>query len=132
MKNCNKCNTVKPLDGFNKHPRTSDGVDTVCKVCKRAYAKSYRVKNPDKVKNNNRRFREKYLSETNGYAVYYLPEEHYVGFTNNIRTRMVDHRKKNRSTIGYEILCICESPIDAHLYETMFHQRGYNGFQHKY
>jgi hypothetical protein len=92
----------------------------------------YRKKNPHKVKASNDYFKRKYLMETNGYAVYYLPEEHYVGFTNNIRARMNDHNKRGKCTEGYEILCICESPIDAHLYETMFHQRGYNGFQHKY
>ncbi len=132
MKFCNKCKQEKSLNDFNRHPKSLDGKDTICKVCKREYAKEYRKNNPEKIRLDNLKFKKKYLEETNGYAVYYLPEEHYVGFTNNIRSRINDHNKRGKCTEGYEILCICESPIDAHLYETMFHQRGYNGFQHKY
>jgi hypothetical protein len=132
MKVCTKCNQEKSLNDFHRHPKNLDGRNSICKICKVEYAKQYRLKNPEKIKKDNLKFKKKYLEETNGYAVYYLPEEHYVGFTNNIRQRMNDHNKRGRSSYGYEILCICESPIDAHLYETMFHQRGYNGFQHKY
>ncbi len=132
MRTCNKCNIQKSLDDYGLHPSSSLGRDTICKTCKAEYARNYRLKNPDKVKANNLKFKELYISETNGFAVYYLPEEHYVGFTNNIRSRMNDHRKKGRSICNYEIICSFESPIDAHLFETMLHQRGYNGFQHKY
>ncbi len=129
---CKSCNIDKDPSEFYRNYRLLSGLESSCKVCKRKYSAEYRKKNPDKVKASNDYFKHKYLMETNGYAVYYLPEEHYVGFTNNIRQRMNDHNKRGRSSYGYEILCICESPIDAHLYETMFHQRGYNGFQHKY
>lgn len=132
MRTCNKCHIEKTLDEYNKHPQGPLGKDTICKDCKAQYAREYRKKNPEKIKADNVKFKKKYLNETNGYAVYYLPEEHYVGFTNSIRSRMNDHKKRGKCIDGYEILCICESPIDAHLYETMFHQRGYNGFQHNY
>lgn len=132
MRTCNKCHIEKTLDEYNKHPQGLLGKDSICKTCKAEYARNYRKKNPHVVKENNIKFRKLYLEETNGYAVYYLPEEHYVGFTNNIRSRINDHSKKGKCVIDYEILCVCESPIDAHLYETMFHQRGYNGFQYNY
>lgn len=132
MRTCNKCHIEKTLDEYNKHPQGLFGKDPVCKTCKAEYARNYRKKNPHVVKENNIKFRKLYLQETNGYAVYYLPEEHYVGFTNNIRSRINDHSKNGKCVIDYEILCVCESPIDAHLYETMFHQRGYNGFQYNY
>ena len=132
MRTCNKCHIEKTLDEYNKHPQGLFGKDPVCKTCKAEYARNYRKKNPQVVKENNIKFRKLYLQETNGYAVYYLPEEHYVGFTNNIRSRINDHSKNGKCVIDYEILCVCESPIDAHLYETMFHQRGYNGFQYNY
>ena len=68
------------------------------------------------------------------YYVYYLPEEHYVGLTNNIRRRMMDHRRLRNGqkfTNDYEILGKFESNIDAHWFEIQFHQRGYNGFNTK-
>ena len=132
MKECRKCKALKHKDDFHKHPKTKDGLNTVCKECKNLYAKQYRAKNPEKVKLNNKKFKKKYLAETNGYAVYYLPEEHYVGFTNNVRTRMNDHSKRGKITYGYEIIGIYKCPIDAHLTETLLHKMGYNGFQHKY
>jgi hypothetical protein len=132
MRTCGKCNIEKPLNEYNKHPQGQFGRDATCKKCKAAYAREYRKKNPDKIKAGNLKFKKKYLEETNGYAVYYLPEEHYVGFTNNLRSRMNDHKKRGKSVYGYEVICVCKSPIDAHLYETMLHQRGYNGFQHSY
>ena len=64
-----------------------------------------------------------------GTAVYYLPEEHYIGLTNDIMQRMRDHKRYGRITEGYEILCYFERRVDAHLLETMFHVRDYNGFR---
>ena len=132
MRTCSKCHIEKTLDEYGKNPQGKLGKDYVFKLCKAQYAFEYRKKNPEKIKADNIKFRKRYIEETNGYAVYYLPEEHYVGLTNNIRSRMNDHKKRGKCVDGYEILCVCESPIDAHLYETMFHQRGYNGFQYNY
>jgi hypothetical protein len=129
---CNKCNKDKSLDDYYNHPRTANGKDTICVDCKKEYSKLYRAKNPDKVKENNNKYRGMYIKDTGGYAVYYLPEEHYVGFTNSIKNRIREHSKKNKIVDGYEVIAVFESPIDAHLFETMLHQRGYNGFQHKY
>jgi|688.fasta_scaffold321869_2 hypothetical protein len=132
MRTCRKCNIEKTLDEYGKNNLSALGKETICKKCKADYSKMYRLNNPEKTKENNSKFRELYLEETNGYAVYYLPEEHYVGFTNNMRSRMNDHRKRGRSILGFEVICKFENPIDAHLFETMLHQRGYHGFQHKY
>ena len=129
---CNKCNKDKGLDDYYNHPRTNNGKDTICKSCKKAYSKNYRKANPDKVKSNNKKYRKIYIDATGGFAVYYLPEEHYVGFTNSVKSRIREHSKKGKIVAGYEVVATFESPIDAHLFETMLHQRGYNGFQHKY
>jgi hypothetical protein len=129
---CNRCNIDKSLDDYYKNPRTNSRKDTICKSCKKAYAIEYRKLNPDKVKSNNQKYKKIYIDDTGGYAVYYLPEEHYVGFTNSVKNRIREHSKRGRMVTGYEVIAIFESPIDAHLFETMLHQRGYHGFQHKY
>lgn len=108
------------------------GHELQCKSCKNDYAKKYRSENKAKVKAQRERFKKNYLEETGGYAVYYLPEEHYIGFTNNIRNRMSKHSQSGKITLGYEVIGVYECPIQAHLTETLFHVRGYNGFQHNY
>ena len=67
-------------------------------------------------------------NKVKGFAVYYLPEEHYIGITNSVYRRMSQHRWLNRSTEGYEILCYYDRMVDAAALEVKFHQRGYNGF----
>ena len=44
---------------------------------------------------------------------------------------MSDHRnlRHGRITEGYEILAYFEREVDAHLLETMLHQRGYHGYR---
>ena len=65
-----------------------------------------------------------------GYTyVYYLPEEHYVGITNDVVRRMRVHRHKGKIVDDYEIIARFERAVDAHSLETMFHQRNYNGFK---
>ncbi len=64
--------------------------------------------------------------------VYYLPEEHYVGITKNLHTRMSGHSRTNNKIIdGFEVIGIFERHVDAHSLETMFHQRGYRGYEYE-
>ena len=63
------------------------------------------------------------------FHVYYLPEEHYIGVTNDLPSRMSRHRRKyNRHTDNMELLASFERRVDAAWFEVMLHQRGYNGF----
>ena len=61
-------------------------------------------------------------------AVYYLPEEHYIGITHCFSNRMKKHRKNGMCVEDIEVICYFESRIDAVWMEVQFHQRGYNGF----
>jgi hypothetical protein len=115
---------------FNKLKNVRWG--NVCSSCKAKYAKDYRLKNPHIVVATNRKYRKIYKELTNGYAVYYLPEEHYVGFTNCVKQRVIDHRKSGKIVDGIEVIATFERAVDAHWFETLLHQREYNGFQHKY
>ena len=37
MKRCNKCEEVKSVEEFHKHSKTRDGLQLICKACKRAF-----------------------------------------------------------------------------------------------
>ena len=63
------------------------------------------------------------------YYVYYIPEHHYIGITNNVNERMTKHRSEGKVTDGYETLCSFERKVDAAWLEIMFQQRGYLGFR---
>ena len=132
MKKCTECGIEKDVNFFYKNKRGVKGGDSKCKTCRKKYASEYRLKNPEKIKKDNIKFRERYKKETGGYAVYYLPEEHYVGFTNCVKTRILDHSKTGKIVEGYETIAVYKCAIDAHLTETILHKMGYNGFQYKY
>lgn len=60
--------------------------------------------------------------------LYYIPEHHYIGITNDITKRMIHHRM-DKVVDGFEILGRFERRVDAHYMETLFHMRGYQGFR---
>ena len=72
--------------------------------------------------------KRKYYQKDGLYHVYYLPEHHYVGMTSSIKRRMRQHKESGKIVYGYEIILSCSNPIQAHLYETILHAIGYNGF----
>ena len=91
----------------------------------------------DWVKNNreaNRAAKKRYndADKTEETILYYLPEEHYMGITNNLRRRLQKHRRNGKITEGHEVIGRFERHVDAHLVETMFHVRGYNGYQYSH
>lgn len=111
MKQCIKCDAKLPLSDFYKNKKAQDGHHPTCKSCQKEAA------------------RQRFHNTKEGYwTVYYLPEEHYVGMTNNQTYRNCLHKKNGKSVDGYEVVAKFESAIDAHLFETMLHQRGYHGF----
>ena len=48
--------------------------------------------------------------------------------TNSIKDTIFRHRKRGKITEGLEVIAKFERAVDAHVLETKFHQRGYNGF----
>jgi hypothetical protein len=74
-------------------------------------------------------YQERRARKYDGYSVYYLPEEHYIGISKNILARISKHKHLGRLVSGWEVICSYENPIEAHLLETLFHLRGYNGYR---
>lgn len=121
MKKCNSCNEVKSLDDFyrdksneRRNKTTTMYYKSTCKVCTVEALELWR------------------LSKKDGHhSVYYLPEEHYVGMTDCMYSRMRAHGRDGKITEGYEVMATFERSVDAHWFETMCHQRGYRGYQYE-
>jgi hypothetical protein len=47
-KKCKKCNSLKPIEDFNKNKKQEDGLDKMCKSCSRLESKKYYEKNREK------------------------------------------------------------------------------------
>ena len=91
-------------------------------------------------KENKRKYEERAAREENKVNVFYvylLPNEHYVGYTNDFKRRIKEHQKidtrrdssKSMDTAGAVILKAFFCPMEAHLYETKQHIKGYKGFK---
>lgn len=58
MKQCRACLELKPLEGFPKDSRLSDGRQSNCKACATIFKKRWCKLNPEKVAAQGRRYRE--------------------------------------------------------------------------
>ena len=120
---CSKCNYLKPLTEFHTRKDSSDGYRKECKECKKKdTARQYQFRKETTTRND--------YNKDPYYTVYYLPEHHYVGMTNYLKRRMREHKKKGKIIEGYEVVGRYKTAIQAHLYETMLHAMGYEGFKY--
>ena len=63
-----------------------------------------------------------------GYKLYYLPNEHYVGITLHLYQRMFKHREREKDTDGYKILAVYPTLEQARHHENLMHSwMGCNG-----
>jgi len=108
----------------------------------REYNKRYREKHRDKLNARQREWRknnkEKMPSysdrwENEDYSVYLLPSCNYVGYTNCIERRMLDHKSRyKRDVSNYRILYKTDSKEDALELEELLHDLGYEGRNNNY
>lgn len=75
MKNCSKCNQLKPIIEFGKHKQKPDGLSSWCKLCKKEQDQLFYNKNKDKKKNIAKQYynknKEKVLERKNAKKEYY-------------------------------------------------------------
>lgn len=57
-KKCQRCDTVKPVDGFGRRKASSDGLHPWCRPCKLEYERNYRRSKPQIIAAKNKRYRE--------------------------------------------------------------------------
>lgn len=64
-----------------------------------------------------------------GYTyVYLLTETNYVGITKNINDRINKHKRTGKTSGAVRLLGVYEDRVKAHLKETEYHAKGYNGY----
>ena len=96
------------------------------KAARALTTKIWRANNPDKVAAMSARKRAK--KKTTFYSLYYLPEMHYIGVTNQLQVRMWNHNCLGRITEGYEVICTFETKREALDAERFIQDTyGYNG-----
>lgn len=58
QKKCSKCGEIKPLEEFNKNPRSSDGKAYQCRECANAACRQWYAANPEKGRELSRRWQK--------------------------------------------------------------------------
>ena len=107
---------------------------------KNAYAKAYYNANREAVKekraqyykDNKEAFQERARSfKSNAvedfHTLYYLPEHHYAGVTNQPKLRMLNHRAAGKVTTGWEVVATFKAKREALDAEYELHKIGYYG-----
>ena len=89
--------------------------------------KEWRKNNPNKIQSYSDRWTNK------DYSVYLLPNCNYVGYTNCIERRMLDHKSRYKRDISsYRILHTTSCKEDALELEELLHDIGYEGRNKNY
>lgn len=83
------------------------------------YAKQWRTKNKEHLKKYRKELDEK--QKLDHYIVYYLPNEHYCGVTNQPHKRMHNHKREGKNIENWRVLYTSTDRKTAHYYEAMFH-----------
>lgn len=55
---CNKCKTDKSVDEFHKNPTKKDGLQTMCKECRKKYHREHYLKNRSKYRANTQLYKD--------------------------------------------------------------------------
>jgi hypothetical protein len=92
----------------------------------RASKEEWIKENWDKILKYNRKEKSKHID--NHYSVYLLPNENYVGQSNQLRARMYNHKALGRDVSDYVVLHTFETREEAKKKEAEYHAMGYTGF----
>ncbi len=145
MKKCKECGEEKSLDNYyiSCKYKGKPIYKSYCKDCniiraethrqdnlkhynklRKVYRKKYYDKNKELLNDNMKQYNK---SKKDGYHyVYYLPEEHYVGVTDNVKYRMYSHKSNfSRHTNDVEIVHKTPCRKEAELVESKLHSIGY-------
>jgi len=148
MKVCSKCKVEKDYSAFYKAKANKDGFQGYCKECVITSSRKWINANPKKYLLNCKKFRvrtphaykrqhvklhqrtwDKYTLpevQQNKFHVYLIPEEHYCGYSGDIKTRFYTHYKK-RIVKGFELFHSYDTRDEAKLVEAQFHALGWYG-----
>lgn len=120
-KKCTKCNKIKPVSCFHKQKIHKSGYKSSCKDCRKNEGSEsgliYR--------------KNKYKSNTHSPLVYLLPNENWVGTTENLSNRLSCHMYADKRDVSdARVLASFDSRQEALELEEFLHSLGYCG-RHK-
>ena len=104
MKTCTKCKEERSMSDFHRCVRSPGGRRAECKHCRKVYARKLLQSKKDLY-----------------YSVYYLPEEHYCGYTSYLTDRIRVHERAGKNVDGWKILYATKCKVDARHHENLFH-----------
>lgn len=125
MRTCKSCGLEKPLSDFYRNKIISDGYENTCKECAKKRSLEWRLKNPDRVRENNRVRNQ--LPESKAYQKMWIVSP--AGKASHARTvqkwriknrnKCRAHKKLNNAIIRGDITRLpCEKcgavKVDAH------------------
>lgn len=94
MKTCTQCKQAKPLSEFHKRKASPDGLQPICKECKRQNDKEYYRNNSERIKQRIAKYRSKHIEECRAaYADWYQRNKEAV----KARSRAWHHANKEKA-----------------------------------
>ena len=124
MKNCNICQTELVMGANWLASMEKHGIYR-CKPCHNKNQKKHYHANSDRYKTLVKGHYNK--TKENGYVVYLLETENYVGVTGNFTYRKAVHKHSNRDIFNYRILLETPDRERALELEELLHDMGYEG-----
>ena len=80
-----------------------------------------------KAKNKQRKAHYKRTKTNSFYTLYYLPEEHYVGMSQQPKIRLQNHKSAGKHVLDYEVIGTFKNKRECLTAEHYMHSIGYNG-----
>ena len=124
MNTCKKCN-VELVVGANWLASMERQSIYRCKPCHNKTTNKHYHANSDSYKAQVKKHYDK--TKENGYVVYLLETENYVGVTGNFTYRKAVHKHSNRDISNYRILLETPDRERALELEELLHDMGYEG-----
>ena len=87
--------------------------------------KAYREVNKEKIKAYRKEYYESLINDF--YTMYYIPQHHYIGITNQPITRLRNHSTVGRITTDWEVVSTFKTKREALDAEKYMHSIGYCG-----
>lgn len=97
MKKCNTCNTIKPIECFNRNKAKPDGLANKCKDCNREYLKNHYKSNKEYYSEKRERNRAEYKKK---FYEFLKTKSCQVCGNSDIRVLEFDHVRDKKFNIS--------------------------------
>jgi len=99
MKICKKCGVDKSFDDYGNNKRNVDGKAIYCKECERLRGIEYRIKNPEKVKESSKKWRNNNIENYKKTIEKYLEKNPHMVSKERIKIYRQNEEFKNKTNL---------------------------------